>query len=129
LRGASLLLLAAFTAAGGCAHTVDHQSELLLHPSPWVQAPALVGALPGTLVGSPVWGAAALIFGPESEVAGYAHHLFAYPGTLLLSVLPWWIAGPSYEQLVRPGDGDRDDAGWRYLTRVARTGSSAGDLK
>ena len=83
----------------GCRQTLDHQAELLLHPSPWVQAPSLVGTMPGSLVGLPIWGTVALIGGPESDAAGYALHLFAYPGALLLGGIPWLITGPSWEQL------------------------------
>ena len=93
------VLLLPGLALSGCATTLDHQAELLLHPDPVVQAPAALGALPGALAGAPVWGAVALVGGPESPAAGYALHVFAYPGALLLSVIPWAAVGPSWEQL------------------------------
>ena len=57
----------------------------------------MIGALPGALAGAPLWGLAALLLGPESPTAGYLLHAFAYPGELLLSGLPWLLAGPSFE--------------------------------
>jgi hypothetical protein len=59
----------------------------------------MVGALPGVLLGLPVWGAAALIDGLDGAVAARAFNAFAYPGALALAVVPWWIAGPSYERV------------------------------
>jgi hypothetical protein len=96
-RGVPLLLSLAL--AAGCASTLDHQAELLLHPSPWVQAPALVGAAPGALVGLPVWGTVALIDGADGDAAAYTFHVFAYGGALVIAVAPWWIVGPSWAQI------------------------------
>lgn len=96
-RGALLLLSLAL--AAGCASTLDHQAELLLHPSPWVQTPALVGAAPGALVGVPVWGTVALIDGADGDAAAYTFHAFAYVGALAFAVVPSWIVGPSWERV------------------------------
>jgi hypothetical protein len=104
--GVALLVLLAPFLAPGCAATLDHQAELLLHPEPLVQAPALVGSLPGTLVSLPVWGAVALVDGPEGAAAGYALHIFAWPGSVILGGIPWLIVGASWEQ-APPEETDR----------------------
>jgi hypothetical protein len=88
MRSALLLGLAL---AAGCASTLDHQAELLLNENPPVQVAALVGAVPGTILGAPLWGPAALLCGPEADVPGYLLHVFAYPGELLLAGIPWLL--------------------------------------
>jgi len=95
----SVVALPLLLLASGCAATVDHQAELLTHPCSWVQGPAIVGAVPGVLLGIPVWGVVALIDGADGVAAARTFHAFAYPGALALSVVPWWIAGPSYERI------------------------------
>ena len=77
-----------------CASTLDHQSELLLHPDSTVQAPALLGAAPGLIVGAPIWASVSLLAGSASDAAGYALPVFACPGALLLAGLPWLVPGP-----------------------------------
>ena len=81
----------------GCAATLSHQAELLLHPHPVVQGGALIGAAPGTLIGAPIWGTLALFRGPGDRWAGMALHVFAWPGAVLVGGIPWIVAGPSFE--------------------------------
>ncbi len=97
LRAGILAALGSALGLSACASTLDHQAELLLHPRPEVQAPALAGAVPGFLLGSPIWGPVALVAGPSSETAAWAVHVFVYPGVLLLAGLPRLVAGPSWE--------------------------------
>lgn len=81
-----------------CSSTLDHQSEVLLHPEPAVQVPALVGALAGGVLGFPVWGTVSLFAGPTGDAAAYATHAFVYPPALVLAGIPWLLAGPSWER-------------------------------
>jgi hypothetical protein len=83
----------------GCATSLDHQAELLLHPAAAVQLPALAGSTITALLGIPVWGTAALAAGSRSDVAGGALHVFAYPGALLLGGIPWLVTGPSWRRV------------------------------
>ena len=82
---------------GACSSTLDHQSELLLHPEPVVQIPALVGAVAGGVLGFPVWGTVALFAGHTGDAAAYATHAFVYPPALALAGIPWLLAGPSWD--------------------------------